>query len=140
MKYGDEIIFGTTTYQKLLEDIYDNSNNKKIQINTFLDKLGGLVTNSTDAALLVPIIKEYLDVSVKNNEHLIKLALVIQRLLTVTKPKNDENLSKFELLPESEKEQLLKDVEQIKIDKENKTIEHLETKAKNIIKNIENKK
>ena len=43
-------------------------------------ELKPLIQNIGDAPVVVPLIKEYLEVSVKNDEHLIKMMAVIQRL------------------------------------------------------------
>ncbi len=63
-----------------------------------------MIRNMTDASMMVPLIKEYLEVSVKNDDNLVKLTAIVQRLL-VSSSKNtsadDGGLS------EEEKQQLL---------------------------------
>ena len=58
--------------------------------------------------MLVPIIKEYMDVSVKNDEHLVKLAVVVQRL--AASQASAENGNEFGI-SEEEKKQLIKEAE-----------------------------
>ena len=64
-----------------MKDIYHNSKKKDRQINTLIQELQPLIKNIGDATVIVPLIREYLDVSVKNDEHLVKLAAVVQRLV-----------------------------------------------------------
>jgi len=77
----DSIIFGDKSFSDLLQDIYSNSRKKDAQINGLIDQLKPLIKNVADAAMMVPLIKEYLEVSVKNDEHLVRLAAIVQRLL-----------------------------------------------------------
>ena len=74
-------LFKGTTFSDLMKDIYHNSKKKDRQINTLIQELQPLIKNIGDATVIVPLIKEYLDVSVKNDEHLVKLAAVVQRLV-----------------------------------------------------------
>lgn len=76
----DTKIFGTKTVSDVLKEIYDNSRNKSKQVNALIGELKPLVENLGDATLLVPLIKEYLEIGVKNDEHLIKMVALVQRL------------------------------------------------------------
>jgi hypothetical protein len=76
----DTTIFGTKTVSDVLKEIYDNSRNKSKQVNALIAELKPLVDNIGDATLVVPMIKEYLEVGVKNDEHLIKMVALVQRL------------------------------------------------------------
>ena len=78
-------LFKGTSFSDLMKDIYHNSKKKDRQINTLIQELQPLIKNIGDATVIVPLIKEYLDVSVKNDEHLVKLAAVVQRLVGSTK-------------------------------------------------------
>lgn len=73
-------IFKGKNLSNLFEEIYDNSSETKGQIRSLIGELKPLVESAGDATLIVPLIKDYLEISVKNDEHLIKLATVIQRL------------------------------------------------------------
>jgi len=74
-------IFQTTTLSDIFKQIYQNSTNKKEEIDSLLSELTG-IADAESAVLIVPLIKDYLDVSVKNDEQLIKMSKVIQSLLT----------------------------------------------------------
>jgi hypothetical protein len=103
----DAEIFGSKKFSDLLKDIYENQKKKDRQINLLIADLKPLITNIGDAALLVPVIKDYMEVSVKNDEHLVKLAAVIQRMVS----KTTEEGSSF--LTDEEKDALLKEIKTI---------------------------
>lgn len=103
----DTEIFGNKKFSDLLKDIYDNQKKKDRQINLLIGDLKPLIKNITDASILVPVIKDYMEVSVKNDEHLVKMAAVIQRMVS---NKNEEGSS---FLTDEEKEALLKEIESI---------------------------
>lgn len=112
MKYKEEEeIFKGKTFTGLLKNIYDNSAKKEAQINELIKQLQPMIKNMGDATILVPIIKEYMEIAIKNDEHLIKMAAIVQR--AAAKSSNGDTAS---LLTETEKRQLLEAVE----DMENK--------------------
>ena len=71
-------LFKGTTFSDLMKDIYHNSKKKDRQINTLIQELQPLIKNIGDATVIVPLIKEYLDVSVKNDEHLVRLHIGLE--------------------------------------------------------------
>lgn len=73
-------LFEGKNLSDLFKEIYDNSNSKKQQIKELIGSLAPLIQGIGDATILVPLIKEYLDIGVKNDEQLIKLAQIVQRL------------------------------------------------------------
>ena len=74
-------IFDGMSFSDLTKDIYDNSKNKRLQLELLTQEIHGFITTIDDAVVLAPIVKELFDVSVKNDEHLVKLASVLQRVL-----------------------------------------------------------
>jgi len=76
----DKEIFSGKTLSDLFGEIYDNSKETKGQVKALIGELKPLIENIGDATLIVPMIKEYMEIGVKNDEHLIKLATVIQRI------------------------------------------------------------
>jgi len=59
---------------------------------------------------IIPMLKEYLEINVKNDEQLVKLATIVQRMAaTENKGDSEEEYG----LTEKEKEQLLKDIEDV---------------------------
>ena len=108
-------IFKGKTFQDLTKDIYDNTINKKKQIDLLVSEIHGFITTIDDVILVAPIIKEYMEVSVKNDEHLVKLAGVLQRIISKSTGVNDESM----LLSDSEKEELMETLQDVAIDLQN---------------------
>ena len=105
-------IFKGKSFSDLMKDIYSNSSKKDRQINMLIGELRPLIKNIGDATVIVPLIKEYLEVGVKNDEHLVKLAAVVQRLVsTSTRVQSDTGQSW--ILSEEEKKQLLGELDEI---------------------------
>ena len=96
-------IFKGKTFQDLTRDIYENTQNKKKQIDLLISEIHGFITTIDDVILVAPIIKEYMEVSVKNDEHLVKLAGVLQRIISKSMGTDEESM----LLSDSEKEELM---------------------------------
>ena len=100
----DSILFDDKSFSDLLRDVYSNTKKKENQINGLIDQLKPLIRNMTDASLMVPLIKEYLEISVKNDDNLVRLTAIIQRLLVVNaKSDKGDELG----LSETERKQLL---------------------------------
>ena len=83
-------LFKGKKYSDLLKDIYHNSKRKDRQINTLISELQPLMKSMGDATVIVPLIKEYLEISVKNDDHLVKLAAIVQRLMSSTSSGDDD--------------------------------------------------
>jgi hypothetical protein len=101
-------IFGGKKFKDLLEEIYNNQKKKEKQISTLISELKPMVQEIGDATLIVPLIKEYLEIGVRNDEQLIKMATIIQRCLANSTPGSD-NFS----ISESEKAQLLNEINKL---------------------------
>ena len=76
----DKEIFKGKTLSDLFGEIYDNSKETKSQVKGLIGELKPLIENIGDATLIVPMIKEYMEIGVKNDDALIKLATIVQRL------------------------------------------------------------
>ena len=123
-------IFKGKTFQDLTRDIYENTVNKKKQIDLLISEIHGFITTIDDVVLVAPIIKEYMEVSVKNDEHLVKLAGVLQRIISKSQGDSDESM----LLSESEKEELMTTLQDTVNDlqNENDRLENIKNKTKNL--------
>ena len=84
-------LFKGTNFSDLMRDIYHNSKKKSRQIDGLIKELQPLIKNTGDATVIVPMIKDYLEVSVKNDDALVKLAAVVQRLVTANSKDDDGN-------------------------------------------------
>jgi hypothetical protein len=114
----EQKIFGNKSFSDLLKNIYDNSREKEKQIKDLITSLKPLVADTQSALMVVPLIKEYLDVSVKNDDSLIKMAGIVQRAMA-----NSGGSGDGDFLSESELEQLRGEVQKIG-DEVNKPIEN----------------
>jgi hypothetical protein len=83
-------IYEGQTFDKLLKQIHENSNEKSAQIAQLIKKLTEFIKSPDDASLLVPLVAEYLEVGVKNDDQLIKLAGIIQRFVKTSATTNEE--------------------------------------------------
>ncbi len=84
-------LFKGTNFSDLMRDIYHNSKKKSRQIDTLIKSLEPMIKNTGDATVIVPMIKDYLEVSVKNDDALVKLAAVVQRIVTASNKDDDGN-------------------------------------------------
>jgi hypothetical protein len=106
----DSKLFDDKTFSDLLRDVYTNSKKKEAQIDGLIDQLKPMIKSMTDASVMVPLVKEYMEVSVKNDDNLIRLTAIVQRLLVVS----DKGASKDELgLTEAERTQLLSEAQEL---------------------------
>ena len=103
MDRHDELFKGTT-FADLMSDVYHNSKKKDRQINQLIAQLQPLIKNASDATIIVPLIKEYLDVAVKNDDHLVKLTAIVQRYISTKQTISGDD----GLLSAEEKEELLR--------------------------------
>ena len=102
MDIKDELFKGTS-FSDLMSDVYHNSKKKDRQINQLISQLQPLIRNASDATIIVPLIKEYLDVAVKNDDHLVKLTAIVQRYISTTQTITGAD----SLLSDDEKQQLI---------------------------------
>ena len=132
MKSKDEIFKGKT-FEDLTKDIYDNQKNKKLQLDLLIQEIHGMIQTLDDAVMVAPLIKELFDVAVKNDEHLVKLAGVIQRIIAKSSSGDEESM----LLSDSEKEDLINALQEDVNDlqKRNDEVEVLKSKSKDILGN-----
>jgi|TARA_B100000073_G_scaffold298066_1_gene263431 hypothetical protein len=77
----DNLIFGKKKFSDILSEIYDNQKKKEKQITGLISELKPLISDIGDATLIVPLIKDYMEIGVRNDEQLIKMATIVQRAL-----------------------------------------------------------
>ena len=107
MSQLDSIVFGKKKFSDILQEIYTNQTEKKAQVSALISELKPLISDIGDATLIVPLIKEYMEIGVKNDEQLIKMATIVQRALQTATAEGDFSIS------EEEKEQLLSAMEEL---------------------------
>ena len=126
MKSKDEIFEGKS-FQDLTHDIYKNTTDRKKQIDLLISEIHGFITTIDDVVLVAPIIREYMEVAVKNDEHLVKLAGVLQRIISKSQGDSDETM----LLSDAEKEELMGTLQDVVNDlqKESDKIDNIKEKT-----------
>ena len=104
----DQILFDDKSFGDLLKEIHGNQKKKSKQLASLIAELRHLVQSLGDATVVVPLIKEYMEISVKNDDQLIKMAAIVQRLSTGTSNNGDGGL-----LTNEEMDQLMDVAEEI---------------------------
>jgi hypothetical protein len=101
----DTVIFEGKTLADMFADVYKNTDNKRQQINQFVASLVKLIRTPEDAVMLGPVVQSFLEVNVKNDEHIVRLVQIAQRLATV-----NAKGATGDMLSEAEKAQLLSNI------------------------------
>lgn len=105
----DYELFKGKTFGQLCKDIVTNSEEKKTQLEIIVTDLRQMIKTVNDAVTVVPLLKEYIEVGVRNDEQLIKLAAIVQRLIVNHGGPDDIGGG---LLTEEEKKQLMEAIEE----------------------------
>ena len=113
---NDYKIFGNKNFSDLSEEIYENTKLKKTQIDLLIQEVHGYIQGIEDIAVVGPIIKELMDVGIRNDDNLVKLATIYQRIMS----KQTIDDSSAALLSEEEKEQLMATLEDVTTDLQKK--------------------
>jgi hypothetical protein len=107
----DQEIFKGKSFSSLLEDIYKNSRSKEKQIRDLILQLKDMITEPGDAVMMVPLLQGYMEVAVKNDEALIKMASIVQKAMSLNKASEGGG----ELLSERDKELLFAEIKNIEL-------------------------
>ena len=107
----DKKIFGKKKFSDILEEIYQNQKKRDAQVVALISELKPLVQEIGDATLIVPLIKEYMEIGVKNDDALIKMATIVQRVL------QNEGDGDALGITDEEKQQLLAEMDKLQLDK-----------------------
>jgi len=104
-------LYNGKSFKDLCKDIVTNQSNRKEQIEIFISDLRPLIKNVNDALQVVPLIKQYMDAGISNDESLIKLAQICQRILSAQA--NSEAAGGSLGLTEEEKKELMTSINDI---------------------------
>ena len=110
---NDYEIFNGKSLSDLFKDIYDNTTRNKEQLEVLMKEVVGFIKDGDTAVQIIPMLKEYLEINVKNDDQLVKVAAIVQRLISVENKGGSED--EFGL-SDSEKEQLMAAVEDVAAD------------------------
>ena len=125
----DYEIFEGKTLSDVFKDIYDNSKTNKQQLEVLMKEVVGFIKDGDTAVQIVPMLKEYLEINVKNDEQLVKLATIVQRI-TAAENRVSDSGDEFGLT-EAEKEQLMDAIEE--------NVQELQTKQDEVLESINKK-
>ena len=105
----DYEVFDGKSLSDVFKDIYDNTEKNRQQLDVLTRELVGYIKDGDTAVQIVPMLKEYLEINVKNDDQLVKIAAIVQRLVaSESKGGSEESYG----LSDTEKEQLMKAVEE----------------------------
>ena len=104
--FDDITLFGSTSLSDIFKQIHRNNKDTDKQINDLIDTLKPLASsNAGSAVMLMPTVKDLIDVNVKNNEQLIKMAAIAQRAATINASSGTDliNMDEINALLEEQK-------------------------------------
>ena len=111
MRYNmanDYEIFEGKSLSDLFQDIYENTKTNKTQLEVLMKEVVGFIKDGDTAVQIIPMLKEYLEINVKNDDQLVKVAAIVQRIIAAESKSTGED--EFGL-SDAEKEQLLGAIE-----------------------------
>ena len=105
---SDYEIFEGKSLSGLFKDIYENTKTNKTQLEVLMKEVVGFIKDGDTAVQIIPLLKEYLEINVKNDDQLVKVAAIVQRIIAAeNKGGSEEEFG----LSEAEKEQLMGAIE-----------------------------
>ena len=107
MDYSQVKLFGKKNFSDLLKEIHTNQKDKETQLRSLIEGLKPLITSPGEATMIVPLIKEDMELAIKNDDALIKMAGIVQRAM------NSKIADGDELLSEEDKEMLFSSLQEL---------------------------
>ena len=105
---SDYEIFEGKSLSGLFKDIYENTKTNKTQLEVLMKEVVGFIKDGDTAVQIIPMLKEYLEINVKNDDQLVKVAAIVQRIIAAESKGGSED--EFGL-SDKEKEQLMGAIE-----------------------------
>ena len=127
---NDYEIFEGKSLSGLFKDIYENTKTNKTQLEVLMKEVVGFIKDGDTAVQIIPMLKEYLEINVKNDDQLVKVAAIVQRIIAAESKGGSED--EFGL-SDKEKEQLMGAIEEAATDLQSHSDEITED-----IKRVEN--
>ena len=103
-------IFDGKTLSDVFKDIYSNTEKNKEQLEVLMKEVVGFIKDGDTAVQIIPMLKEYLEINVKNDDQLVKMASIVQRMIATENKGGAED--EFGL-SDAEKEQLMSAVNEV---------------------------
>lgn len=108
---SDFELFPGKNLSNVFKDIYDNQKNKQYKISELIAEIRKSIRHINDWVVIGPLVKDLVDTSVRNDESLIKLATIAQRLSAASYSQNGDDVNG--ILSDKEKEQLLSALDEV---------------------------
>ena len=116
-KFDDINLFGTKSLADLFKQIHKNNKDTDTQINELIEVIKPMITNAGSVVMIMPTVKDLIDVNVRNNDQLIKMAGIAQRAASVNIANSDSSF-----LPDLDEIQHLLDEQNIIKEESNKLL------------------
>ena len=107
MDFSQVKLFGKKSFSDLLKEIHVNQKDKEVQLRSLIEGLKPLITSPGEATMIVPLIKEYMELAIKNDDALIKMAGIVQRAM------NSKMVDTDEILSDEDKEMLFSSLQEL---------------------------
>ena len=108
--FDDVTVFDGMSLSDLFKKIHKNNKDIDKQIGDFIDVMKPMATtNAGSAVMLMPTVKDLIDVNVKNNEQLIKMASIAQRAATSNSSTNQDLFDMDEISALLEEQKAIQD-------------------------------
>jgi len=107
MDFSSIKLFGKKNFADLLKEIHTNQKDKEVQLRSLIEGLKPLITSPGEATMIVPLIKEYMELAIKNDDALIKMAGIVQRAM------NSKAADSEELLTDEDKEMIFSSLQEL---------------------------
>jgi hypothetical protein len=121
MDFSQVTLFGKKSFSDLLKEIHTNQKDKEVQLRSLIEGLKPLITSPGEATMIVPLIKEYMELAIKNDDALIKMAGIVQRAM------NSKMADSDEILSDEDKEMLFSSLQELDKKVEETKIEEVES-------------
>ncbi len=135
----DFILFGEKKLSDLFQEIYSNQRNKKQKIADLIEEFKKSIRHAGDIAEIGPVIKDLVKFSVENDDLLLRLATIAQRIIAAeSKGPSDDGF-----LSEAERAQLLDEVRSVADEMEKQTkdkVDDIELELQEIQSKLETRK
>jgi len=120
MDFSQVTLFGKKSFSDLLKEIHTNQKDKEVQLRSLIEGLKPLITSPDEATMIVHLIKEYMELAIKNDDALIKMAGIVQRAM------NSKMADSDEILSDEDKEMLFSSLQELDKKVEETQIEKVE--------------
>ena len=107
-------VFEGKTFQDILREIHEHSAKKRDSIEKLRDTIANMIEKPNDAAILIPAVKDLIDIGIKNDEHLVKIATIVQRLMTADNASNVGATGEW-VLSQEDRDKLLKEAKEVAV-------------------------